>query len=171
MKTMIVFLLLFVSAGLWAQTEEEQATLVKTGQQVPDFVLEGSDGQPISMKDLRGKVVLINFFATWCGPCMKELPHVQKEIYEKYKDNPDLRLLVIGREHTWDDLNQFKEKKGFGFDLFPDPKRTVYSKFASRFIPRNFIVGKDGKIVYASVGFEGKEFRKMLDVLKEQLAL
>ncbi len=169
MKTMIVLLFLFVSSGLWAQTEEEKATLVKTGQEVPDFVLEGRAGQQISAKDLRGKVVLINFFAAWCGPCMKELPHVQKEIYEKYKDDPDFRLLVIGREHSSEEMDLFKQKKGFDFDLFPDPKREVYSKFASQFIPRNFIVGKNGKIIYASVGFDDKEFDKMLTVLKEQL--
>ena len=64
------------------------------------------------MSEARGDVVLINFFATWCGPCRMELPHIQ-QIWEERKDNPRFRLLVIGREETMETVKQFCEENGF----------------------------------------------------------
>ena len=71
--------------GLKAQAKE---TLVKVGDDVPEFVVEMFDGKKIDIKDLKGKIVLINFWATWCPPCQEELKRVQKEIIDKFKGGP-----------------------------------------------------------------------------------
>ena len=73
-----------------------------------------TDDKEFSMSEARGDVVLINFFATWCGPCRMELPHIQ-QIWEERKDNPRFRLLVIGREETMETVKQFCEENGFTF--------------------------------------------------------
>ncbi|WP_321286830.1 TlpA disulfide reductase family protein [uncultured Sunxiuqinia sp.] len=166
----IVSLVTFSSTLFAQQSEEEKATIVQVGQQVPHFVFKNEDGEELSISDLKGQVVMINFFATWCGPCLKELPHVESNIFDTYKDNPNFRLLVIGREHNSDELATFKEKKGYSFQLIADLERKIYSKFAEQFIPRNFIIDREGKIIYSSVGFNEADFNELKKVLASELA-
>ncbi len=151
------------------QTDAAKSTLVKVGHQVPSFDFIEANGQEKSHADLKGKVIMINFFATWCAPCLKELPHVQSDIFDQYKDHPEFKLLVIGREHTTDELVKFKRAKGYTFSLIADPKREIYSKFAGQFIPRNFLIDRDGTIIYSSVGFKEDEFKELKNILEEQL--
>lgn len=173
MKTwflLFAFVLNALAFPLYAQeTEEEKATLVSVGQPVPDFQFTDEAGNIHAIKDLRGKLVMINFFATWCGPCMKELPHVQQEIFEKYQNNDKFELLVIGREHSAQEMEAFKAKKGYTFGLIADPNRKIYANFASQFIPRNFIIDQEGKIIYSSIGFNEDEFAQLLKTIEQNL--
>lgn len=126
------------------------------------------DGKIVKMEGLKGKVVLINFFATWCGPCMGEMPHVEKDIWGQLKSEK-LVVLAIGREHSKDELIKFNKEKGFTFLIAPDPKREVYGLFAKQFIPRNYVIGKDGRIAFQSMGYSAEEFSKMVELIKAQL--
>jgi len=150
----VLFLVLGSSLLVFGQTDEEKSTLVKVGQQVPAFEFSDANGQPKSVADLKGQVIMINFFATWCGPCLKELPHVQTDIFEQYKDHPEFTLMVIGREHTAEEVAKFKQDKGYTFNLMADPTREIYSKFASQFIPRNFLIDRDGTSFTAPLAFK-----------------
>jgi len=87
MKKSILIVSLLLNMALLAQE-------IKTGQAIPDFAIKSEEGM-VRSSDLKGKVVLINFFATWCKPCMLELPHLQKEVWEKYKDDKRFSLLII----------------------------------------------------------------------------
>ncbi|MCY1635808.1 TlpA family protein disulfide reductase [Marinifilum sp. D737] len=165
-KFVLTFITLFAALSLNASDFKD--SLLKNGDKVPEFTVTTLDGKEISIKDLKGKVVLINFFATWCGPCMKELPEVQKQLWPKFKDE-NFTLISIGREHTKDQLTKWNQKKGFTFPIAPDPKREVYSKFASQYIPRNFIVDKTGKIIWQGVGFDQKEMDQMIKTIQENL--
>lgn len=165
-KIVLTFISLFFALNLTAKNY--QGSLLKTGDQVPEFTVTTLDVKEISIKDLKGKVVLINFFATWCGPCMKELPEVQKQLWPKFKDE-NFAMVSIGREHTKDELTKWNQKKGFTFPIAPDQKREVYSKFASQYIPRNFIVDKTGKIIWQGVGFDQKEMDQMIKTIQENL--
>jgi len=172
-KTIQIFIaILFLSSYSvegFCQSDEEKTTRVKIGQEVPAFSFSEDGGPEKSIADLKGQVVLINFFATWCGPCLKELPHLQNDIFIPYKDHPEFRLLVIGREHTAGELAKFKQTKTFTFKLIADPKREIYSSFAEQFIPRNFLIDRDGTIIYSSVGFDEKEFDQLKSVLEAKL--
>jgi len=146
-----------------------QAQELKVGDALPKFELKSSVNGDVKSADLKGKVVLVSLFATWCGPCQKELADVQSTLWPKYKDNKDFVMLVIGREHTDEDLQKYNERKKFTFPLYPDPKREVFSLFAEKSIPRAYLFGKDGKLIYSSVGYTAEEFQKLMKTIESAL--
>ena len=146
-----------------------QAQELKMGDAMPKFELKSSVYGDVKPADLKGKVVLVSLFATWCGPCQKELAEVQSTLWPKYKDNKDFVMLVIGREHTDEQLQKYNERKKFTFPLYPDPKREVFSLFAEKSIPRAYLFDKDGKLVYASVGYTEEEFQKLMSTIEASL--
>ena len=149
---------------VWGQAQE-----LKVGDTMPKFELKSSVYGDIKPADLKGKVVLVSLFATWCGPCQKELAEVQSTLWPKYKDNKDFVMLVIGREHTDAELQKYNERKKFTFPLYPDPKREAFSLFAEQSIPRVYLFGKDGKLIHSSIGYTAEEFQKLMDILKSIL--
>lgn len=162
----LIISLLFGSLQGFAQDE---FTLVKRGDAVPTFEYETAPGITKSITELKGKTILINFFATWCGPCRKELPVVQSDIYNKYKDNPNFVLLIFGREHSWEEISKFRQENKFTMPIYPDPQRKIFSLFAKQNIPRNFVISPEGKIIYSSTGFAEKEFGELKKTLEKQL--
>lgn len=163
--SLIMALMLFF-VGAHAQNSVEK---VKIGDTMPQFTLNSDVYGQVTPSDLKGKVVLVSLFATWCGPCQKELAEVQSTLYPKYKDNENFRLLVIGREHTDADLTKYNARKKFTFPLYPDPKREVFSLFADQSIPRAYLFDKDGKLIYTSTGYTPEEFQKLMDTIEEAL--
>ena len=145
--------------------DEDPDNHIAIGDEMPEFEYQTADGKVLKSEDLFGKVVLINFYASWCGPCKKELPHVEKDIYNKYIDNDDFCLLVIARQEGWDKIKAFKKSSGFDLPFYPDPKRDIYKLFAEKYIPRNYLFDKQGKLVLHSKGFIQEDF----DVLKKEI--
>jgi peroxiredoxin len=158
-KLLVIIALIFLFTGsLFAQDE---FTLVKTGQKAPDFTFEIAPGKTARLSDFKGKVVWINFFATWCGPCRQELPLLQKDVYDIYKNNKNFVLIILGREHSWNEINKFAKEQGYSMPFYPDKERKIFSLYAKQNIPRNFIIDKEGKVAVASTGFTEKEFQEI----------
>ena len=169
MKRVFIFTVSLLVLGTLARVNaQEKVTLVKVGDDVPEFVVEMFDGQKINIKDLKGKIVLINFWATWCPPCQEELKRVQKEIIDRFKGK-DFVFLAISREESKEQVKKFRERNGYTFPMGLDPERRIYSKFATATIPRNFIIDKKGKIVEIEVGYTKEAFAKMIEKLERLL--
>ncbi len=165
-RILFLFILTVSSTFIFAQ---DPYTFVKKGDVAPNFKIEMQDGTTKQLSELKGKVVWINFFATWCPPCRKELPVLEKEVYEKFKNRNDFEVLVIGREHDWQTVTKFKTDNNFVLPFYPDPNREIFSKFAKQNIPRNFIIDKEGKIAVISTGYVKSEFDKIVAKVNELL--
>lgn len=169
MKRIAIFIVLFsLVYNVWAQTDQELTTKTEVGQMAPDFTFTSLDGKTYKLSDFKGKTVMLNFFATWCGPCMKELPQVEKDIWSTYK-NDNFVVLSFGREHSIDEMKKFVDKKGFTFMISPDPERKFYSLYAEKYIPRNFLINKEGKIIFQCVGFAEEDFKEIMTLIAEEV--
>lgn len=153
-----------------AQEDIKKSTLIVIGQQVPDFNYVTFENDTLNINDLKGKVVFMNFFATSCPICIKELPSIEKDIWATHKNKEDFELIVFGREHVAEEMIAFKEKTGYTFNIVPDPGRKIYSLFAERYIPRNIVLNREGKIIYQATGFEEEEFAKLKQVIQTELS-
>lgn len=142
---------------------QDSSTYNKVGDKAPTFSFTTLDGKTFNTAELKGKVIMINFFATWCPPCKKELPVLQKNISEKYAGNEEFVLVVVGREHNMEVLKKFAKDTGLDLPFAPDPERKIYSLYAEKTIPRNVIIGKDGNISYQAIGYDEEEFKKIED--------
>ena len=151
-----------------AASELEATTLVKVGETAPDFTVEMFDGSAVTLSELRGKVVLLNFWATWCPPCREELTHVQTEIIDRFAGQEFL-FLPISRGEGRAAVAAFREKAGYDFPMGLDSTRAIYDRYASNYIPRNFLIDADGKIVTATIGFEKAEFEELIRAIQSTL--
>ena len=167
---LIAFMVFGPSTSAVAQERPtpEQATIVKDGMVAPDFEVKMFDGSVVKYADLKGKVVLLNFWATWCPPCRAELARVEKDIIKKFKGE-EFVFLPVSRGEKYETVAAFREKMGYTFPMGLDTDNTIYKKYAQTYIPRNFLIGKDGKVVKASVGYDETEFAELIKEIEEQL--
>lgn len=148
----------------------EETTLTAVGQAAPDFTAATLDGSSFSLSAQRGKIVLVNWFATWCPPCQAEMPHLQKEVWERFGDAPDFAMVSVAREEKPDVVAPFVAKYGVTWPFAVDPERTAYARYAEAYIPRNHVIGRDGTIIFQSEGFEPEEFARMVEVIAAELS-
>ena len=153
-----------------AEVEDEysQTTLVKEGMEAPDFTVEMVDGSLFTLSEQRGNVVLVNFWATWCPPCREELSHVQSDIVDRFAGRP-FRMVAISRGEARETVEEFLSANGYRFPAALDPEQTVYQLFASNYIPRNFLIDADGKVVFAGIGYEEEEFAELTEMIENTL--
>ena len=151
-----------------SQEQLEASTIAKSGMEAPNFTVEMFDGETIRLSDLRGKVVLVNFWATWCPPCREELARVQTDIIDRFAGQ-EFVFLPISRGEEYQTVAAFRKRMGYTFPMGLDPDPKIFRRYAQKAIPRNFLIDRDGKVVLASIGYDKKEFAHLIETIEKTL--
>ena len=171
MKKVIVFLVLTLSISAFAQTKDDRAYLVKVGDEAPNFSIKLTTGKTVKLSDLKGKVVMLQFTASWCSVCRKEMPFIEKDIWQKHKSNPNFLLMAVDRDEPLETVKSFAKAIPITYPIGLDPKADIFALYAMREagITRNVIVDKTGKIVFLTRLYDETEFKKMTKVIDSLL--
>ena len=145
--------------------------IVKVGEMAPDFTVTLTDGKQVNLSTLRGKVVMLQFTASWCGVCRKEMPFIEKDIWLKHKNNPNFALIGIDRDEPLDKVLAFAKATGVTYPLGLDPGADIFAKYALRDsgITRNVLIARDGKIVKLTRLYNEEEFTSLVQKIDEML--
>jgi peroxiredoxin len=150
------------------QTTPEEATLVHVGDVAPSFTVEMVGGEVFDLEEQRGKVVLVNFWATWCPPCIAEMPHLRDEVLPMVGD--DFVMICVSREETNEKISAFAIKRRVSeLPMGGDVDRSIYKQYADHTIPRNLVIDRDGKVIFQSIGFEKPDFEKMIETIQNAI--
>lgn len=146
----------------------ESTTLIHAGDVAPDFTVEMLDGKKVTLSSLRGKVVLVSFWATWCPPCRQEMAHMQEGVIDRFAGS-DLVVLPISRGEKRETVEKFIEKMGYGFPVGLDIDQSIYSKYASNYVPRSVVINREGEVVYVAVGYDEQIAQEIGAAIAESL--
>ena len=146
----------------------ESTTLIHAGDVAPDFTVEMLDGKKVTLSSLRGKVVLVSFWATWCPPCRQEMSHMQEGVIDRFAGS-DLVVLPISRGEKRETVEKFIEKMGYGFPVGLDADQSIYSKYASNYVPRSVVINREGEVVYVAVGYDEQIAQEIGAAIAESL--
>ena len=171
MKKHFLFLTIFLSSIAFAQNTDDRGYLVKVGDMAPDFSIKLIDGKLIKLSKLRGKIVMLQFTASWCGVCRKEMPFIEKDIWKKHKSNPNFALIAIDRDEPLETVRKFAKSIPISYPIGLDPKADIFALYAQREagITRNVIIDKSGKIILLTRLYTVEEFSRMTLLLDSLL--
>lgn len=150
---------------------DDTGYIVKVGQMAPDFTVKLTDGKTLRLSDLRGKVVMLQFTASWCGVCRKEMPFIEKDIWQKHKNNPNFVLIGIDRDEPLEKVVAFGKSTGVTYPLGLDPGADIFAKYALRQsgITRNVLINPEGRIVMLTRLYNPEEFASLVAKIDELL--
>jgi peroxiredoxin/catechol 2,3-dioxygenase-like lactoylglutathione lyase family enzyme len=154
-----------------AEAADGRGYIVEVGEMAPDFSLQLTNGETVRLSDLRGKVVMLQFTASWCGVCRKEMPFIERDIWRKYRENPDFYLLGIDRDEPLDKVREFIRQTGITYPVALDPGGDVFARYAERNagITRNVIINAEGRIAMLTRLYDEEEFAGMCTLIDELL--
>ena len=159
MKVKILAILAFAAILSCTNTNEESDSTETAAVSVeeagasaegPEITFKKIDGEAVNISSLKGKVVLINFWATWCPPCIKEMPSLQA-LYNNYQSNPNVEFLVVEVDNKPDLAKKFVEDNKFTFPIY-SPASSIPSTYLGQAIPTTLVLDKTGAIAYRHEG-------------------
>lgn len=168
--SLIVSLVAAVNVSAQAQVDNV-GYIVRLGDEAPDFTITTTDGQSVRLSDLRGKVVMLQFTASWCGVCRKEMPFIERDIWLPNKDRDDFVLIGVDRDEPLERVTAFRSQTGITYPLGLDPGADIFALYADRKagVTRNVLVDRDGKIVKLTRLYNEEEFASLKEKIAELL--
>lgn len=149
----------------------QEATLVKLYEKAPDFTCRTTDGREFKLSAMRGRVVVLYFFASSVPFSLTEMGYLEAEVFQKLRQRDDFAILGIGRGHSRDEVVKMAGEKKLTFPMAADPLQECYNRYFSKFIPRTVVVRKDGTVAFLASGY--REYDGIVDlraVLQRELA-
>jgi peroxiredoxin len=143
---------LLAAGALWALwSGDAVAPPLEAGRPAPSFSLTPlGGGQPVALQALRGRVVLVNFWATWCKPCESEMPAMER-LYRRLQPE-GFELLAVSVDDADTEVAAFRERLGLSFPILRDPDRAVATRYQSLRFPESWLIGPDGVIAARFIG-------------------
>ena len=163
--TLIGFVLFFV---LFFTRPQGQFRAVGLGQQVPNFTLRQDDGQVTSLLDFRGKIVVLNFWASWCGPCVDEVPSL-KQFAERYADK-GVSIIGVSLDEDPEAYKEFLVKYQINFLNLRNPSHSVSEMYGTFKLPETYIISRDGHLLNKIIGPTDWASPQMLSYIDSLLA-
>lgn len=166
---LLSFLLVFVLNGY--TQNDNRGYIVNIGDEAPDIDIIYTDGTHKKLSDFRGKVIMLQFTASWCGVCRKEMPVIEKEIWQKHKNNPHFALFGIDLKESKEKTEQFARELKISYPLTLDPQGKAFYSYAAENagVTRNIIIDKRGKIVFMTRLYDPEEFQEMCRIIENLL--
>ncbi len=148
--TLISIAILTIFLFLRPQKTTKQAV---EGNPIPDFILVDINNNKLNLSDLRGSVVFINFWATWCDSCIEEMPSMER-LYRRLSENPNFKMATIIVKDDLNNANSFLKKNGYTFPVYQNPDESASRIFRITGVPETFILDKKGVLRAKSIGPE-----------------
>jgi peroxiredoxin len=173
-KISIAILLILSMIGIYSCRNKQKVYadgyLVKVGDMAPDFVIKEAGGSSYKLSDLRGRVVMLQFTASWCSVCRTEMPFIEKEIWIEKKDK-GLAVIGIDRDEPVDTVMKYQKNIAVTYPLALDPGAEIFSLFSQKEagVTRNVIIDRNGKIIFLTRLYKREEFDEMKKVIFAEL--
>jgi peroxiredoxin len=173
-RSFVLFcLILMLPLSLSSQDKKVYADdyLVKVGDQAPDFLIREAGGQSYKLSSLKGKVVMLQFTASWCSVCRTEMPFIEKEIWQE-KKNAGFVLIGLDRDEPLEKVVNFKKEMKITYSLALDPGADIFGLFALKQagVTRNVVIDRTGKIIFLTRLYKKEEFDEMKKAIFAELA-
>ena len=163
-----IFYFVVVLSSLWGNTEDNpRGFIVNIGDSAPDFSMKLTTGETLQLSELKGSIVILQFTASWCSVCRLEMPHLEEDIWKKYKDK-NVVLIGIDRDESLETVINFKKQMKTTYPLALDPGAKIFSLYAEKDsgVTRNIVIDQSGEIVFLTRLFEENEYKQMLKIIE-----
>ena len=156
-KGIIFTLLLIILLGSFLLLNVEKTNAAEVGKKAPNFTLKNMNGNKVTLRDLEGEKVFINFWASWCPPCQTEMPDIQK-LYKNHGN--DIKIIAINLEEKKEKVKKYLENENLTFPVLLDKNKKVASKYLVRAIPTSYFINENGIITAKHLGILNYEDMK-----------
>ena len=171
-KILVVFGLILLTLSLQAQTEgKNRGYILKVGDNAPDFTIRYLDGKTVKLSELKGKTIMLQFTASWCSVCRKEMPFIESDIWQKHKNNKNFVLLGIDLKEDAEIIKKFQTSTKVTYPIVLDEDGEIFELYAEKEagVTRNVLIDKDGKIVFLTRLYDKKEFEELKQNIEKLL--